>query len=105
MCSAREKPVTAIMITNNVDEAILLSDRIVPMTRAPKATLAKGVAVSLSKPRTQDQLLHDEHAERVRSHVIESLTDSVAASKKWGRGSPPAAPAAAETVILAETIS
>ena len=45
MCSTREKPVTAVMISNNVDEAVLLSDRIVPMTRAPKATLGAAVAV------------------------------------------------------------
>src|SRR5256714_3840060 len=62
MCSASEKPITALMITNNVDEAILLSDRIVPMTRAPKASLGRAVDVSLPRPRTQSQLLHDEHA-------------------------------------------
>jgi nitrate/nitrite transport system ATP-binding protein len=84
MCSARQKPVTAVMISNNLDEAILLSDRIVPMTRGPRATLGGAVPVDLPKPRSHDLLLHDEHAERVRSHVIESLTDSV--SRKWGGG-------------------
>ena len=35
LCSDRDRPVTTIMITNNVEEALLLSDRIVPMTRGP----------------------------------------------------------------------
>ena len=39
--------VTTVMITNNVDEAILLSDRIVPMTPGPRATLRPGIPVPL----------------------------------------------------------
>ena len=41
LCSSAERPVTTIMITNSVEEAILLADRIVPMTRGPRATLAR----------------------------------------------------------------
>jgi hypothetical protein len=63
--------------TVSVEEAILLSDRIVPMTRGPRARLGDAVDVALPKPRTVSQLLHDEEAERVRAYVIESLTDSV----------------------------
>ena len=77
MCSERGRQVTTIMITNNVEEAILLSDRIVPMTRGPRASLGDAVEVALPKPRTISQLLHDEEAERVRAYVVESLTDSV----------------------------
>jgi nitrate/nitrite transport system ATP-binding protein len=76
MCSARDKPVTVVMISNNVDEAILLSDRIVPMTRAPKATLGCAVPVDLAKPRTHDLLLHDLQAEKVRGDIIASLTET-----------------------------
>jgi nitrate/nitrite transport system ATP-binding protein len=77
MCSERGRQITTIMITNNVEEAILLSDRIVPMTRGPRASLGDAVEVALPKPRTVSQLLHDEEAERVRAYVVESLTDSV----------------------------
>lgn len=77
MCSERGRQVTTIMITNNVEEAILLSDRIVPMTRGPRARLGDAVDVPLPRPRTVSQLLHDEEAERVRAYVVESLTDSV----------------------------
>ena len=65
------------MITNNIEEALLLSDRIVPMTRGPRATLGTPVEVAMPKPRTAAQLVHDEEAMRVRTHVIESLTAEV----------------------------
>jgi nitrate/nitrite transport system ATP-binding protein len=77
LCSSAGRPVTTIMITNSVEEALLLSDRIVPMTRAPRATLGRPVAVAMVRPRTIAQLLHDEDAIRVRTHVVESLTASV----------------------------
>jgi nitrate/nitrite transport system ATP-binding protein len=77
LCSAEERPVTTIMITNSVEEALLLSDRIVPMTHGPRATLGQPVAVAIPKPRTLAQLVHDEDAMRSRAHVVESLTASV----------------------------
>ena len=59
-----ERPVTTVMITNNIDEALLLSDRIIPMTKGPRATLGASVAVDLAKPRSAEQLAHDEQAIR-----------------------------------------
>ena len=80
LCSAAERPVTTIMITNNLDEALLLSDRIIPMTKGPRATLGSPVAVDLPKPRSADQLTHDEDAIRARAHVVECLTDHLHAT-------------------------
>ena len=77
LCSAVERPVTTVMITNNVDEALLLSDRIVPMTRGSGRDPGPPVAVAIPKPRTAAQLAHDEEAIRVRTHVIECLTEHV----------------------------
>ena len=77
LCSNLDRLVTTIMITNNVDEALLLSDRIVPMTRGPRATLGTPVPVAIPKPRNAAQLTHDEEAMRVRGHVIEALTKEV----------------------------
>ena len=74
LCFDAARPVTTIMITNNVDEAVLLSDRIVPMTRGPRATLGTRVPVEIPRPRTAAQLIHDAHAMRVRARVVESLT-------------------------------
>ncbi len=77
LCSEAGKPVTTIMITNNLDEALLLSDQIVPMTRGPAARLTAPISVKLPKPRTAAQLLHDAAAVRIRSEVVEFLTDFV----------------------------
>ena len=41
LCSSAERPVTTVMITNSVEEAILLSDWIVPMLPGPPATLGR----------------------------------------------------------------
>ena len=43
LCEARGRPVTTVMVTNNLDEAILLSDRIVPIVPGPPATLGAAV--------------------------------------------------------------
>jgi nitrate/nitrite transport system ATP-binding protein len=74
LCSASGKTVTTIMITNSVQEAILLSDRIVPMTRGPRATLGPSIAVRLPKPRTASMLLHDLDAVRIQNKIVEFLT-------------------------------
>ena len=77
LCSAAGRSVTTIMITNNLDEALLLSDFIVPMTRGPRATLSTPIAVTIPKPRTESQLLHDPAAVRIRAKVVEFLADFV----------------------------
>jgi nitrate/nitrite transport system ATP-binding protein len=74
LCRRAEKAVTVLMITNNVDEAILLSDRIVPLSRGPRATLASSVEVPLPQPRCAAELMHDEAVVRIRSRIVEALT-------------------------------
>ena len=61
------------MITNNVDEAILLSDRIVPMTPGPRATLRPPIPVPLARPRPAS---FGSNARRSASgrRVVEALT-------------------------------
>jgi nitrate/nitrite transport system ATP-binding protein len=77
LCGEGERPVTTVMITNSVEEAILLSNRIVPMIPGPPATLGSPIPVELSRPRSLAQLAHDEQATQVRAHVISTLTASV----------------------------
>ena len=74
LCSSVSKPVTTIMITNSVEEALLLSDRIVPILPGPPATLGAPITVDLPRGRTVAQLAHDEHASHVRAHVVATLT-------------------------------
>jgi nitrate/nitrite transport system ATP-binding protein len=76
--SAGGGAVTTVMITNNVDEALLLSDRIVPMLPGPPATLGEPIAVHLPRPRSRDMLQHDERASWVRSDVVAALTAAMA---------------------------
>ena len=100
LCSAAGRPVTTVMITNNIDEALLLSDRIIPMTKGPRATLGSSVAVDLPKPRSADQLAHDEQAIRARAHVVECLSDHLRASRS--RSAPERLTAAGITSIAVE---
>jgi len=74
--SQSDRRVTTVMITNSVEEAILLSDRIVPIVPGPPATLGAAIPVELSRPRSLAQLAHDEQATHVRAHVIATLTAS-----------------------------
>jgi nitrate/nitrite transport system ATP-binding protein len=70
----RSSSVTTVMITNSVEEALLLSDRIVPILPGPPATLGAPIAVDLPRGRTAAQLAHDEQASHVRAHVVATLT-------------------------------
>jgi nitrate/nitrite transport system ATP-binding protein len=74
LCSSAERLVTAVMITNSVEEALLLSDWVVPMLPGPPATLGAPIPVQLSRPRSLAQLAHEEDATHVRAHVIAALT-------------------------------
>ena len=54
--------VTAIMVTHDVDEAILLADRVVMMTNGPRARVGKILPITLPRPRSRRLLLaHPEY--------------------------------------------
>lgn len=82
LCTEGDRPVTTVMITNNVEEAILLSDRIVPMIPGPPATLGAPIPVELPRPRTLALLAHDEQATHVRAHVVSTLAAAIARPKR-----------------------
>jgi nitrate/nitrite transport system ATP-binding protein len=50
---------TVFMITHDVDEAILLSDRILLMTNGPRARVAESVRVSILRPRNRTDIIHN----------------------------------------------
>jgi nitrate/nitrite transport system ATP-binding protein len=64
---------TVIMVTHDVDEAVLLSDRIVMMTNGPAATIGEILSVDLPRPRDRLQLAHDPKYHDLRSQVLEFL--------------------------------
>ncbi len=64
---------TVLMITHDVDEAVLLSDRIVMMTNGPSATIGEILDVDLPRPRNRLKLAEDPHYHRLRGQVLAFL--------------------------------
>ncbi|MGJ3241806.1 MAG: ABC transporter ATP-binding protein [Opitutales bacterium] len=60
---------TIVMITNDVDEAVLMADRIVPLTMGPEATLDEAFPVDLARPRNRTTLNTDPAFRRLRSDI------------------------------------
>lgn len=67
--------VTAICVTHDVDEAILLADRVVMMTNGPQATIGKIVDVDLPRPRTRKALLAHPDYYQYRQQVLDFLEE------------------------------
>ncbi|HEV7869282.1 MAG TPA: ABC transporter ATP-binding protein [Chthoniobacteraceae bacterium] len=61
---------TVVMITNDVDEGIMMADRIVPLSAGPNATLGPSVAVNIPRPRDRKAINHDPEYKEVRRQVI-----------------------------------
>jgi nitrate/nitrite transport system ATP-binding protein len=64
---------TMIMITHDVDEAVLLSDRIVMMTNGPSATIGEVLEVDLPRPRSRLDMVSDRTYSQARTAVLEFL--------------------------------
>ena len=71
ICTATQA--TVVMVTHDVDEAVLLSDRIVMLTNGPQATIGEVLSVDLPRPRERLHLAHDADYMKYRSQVIEFL--------------------------------
>jgi nitrate/nitrite transport system ATP-binding protein len=69
----QEKGSTALMVTHDVDEAVLLADRIVMMTNGPAATIGEILAVDLPRSRDRLALADDPHYNRLRAEVLKFL--------------------------------
>ncbi len=72
--SEKEKK-TIILITNDVDEAILLADRIIPLTPGPEATLGPEFEVNLARPRDRAAMNSDDEFIRLRREVTQYLME------------------------------
>ncbi len=64
---------TVVMVTHDVDEAVLLSDRIVMMTNGPAATIGEVLAVTLPRPRERVALAEDPAYVHCRKAVLDFL--------------------------------
>lgn len=70
--SQKEKK-TIILITNDVDEAILLADRIIPLTPGPKATLGPQFKVNIPRPRDRTAMNHNDEFKALRKDITQYL--------------------------------
>ena len=66
---------TVFMVTHDVDEAILLSDRIALMSAGPDARLAEVVDVKIPRPRTRAEMIDDPSYLRLRAHILHFLME------------------------------
>ena len=67
---------TIVLITNDVDEGILLADRLIPLTAGPGATLGPSITIDIPRPRDRKALNHDARYREIRREVIEFLLAS-----------------------------
>ncbi|MES3013010.1 MAG: ABC transporter ATP-binding protein [Pseudomonadota bacterium] len=93
---------TVFMITHDVDEAILLADRILLMSNGPQARVAEIVRNTMSRDRKRATLHHDPQFYRVRNHLVDFL---VTRSKELSHGRAPASPPVVEPGIVADQIT
>ncbi|MGC2774170.1 MAG: nitrate ABC transporter ATP-binding protein [Bradyrhizobium sp.] len=69
---------TVVLITNDVDEAILLADRIIPLMPGPKATLGQEFKVDIPRPRQRASINEDARFKHLRHAVTRYLMDAIA---------------------------
>ncbi len=80
--------VTAICVTHDVDEAILLADRVVMMTNGPQATIGKITEVNLPRPRTRKALLEHPDYYEYRQEVLDFLEEYEHGAKPKSKPAP-----------------
>ena len=73
---------TVLMITNSIDEGILMADRIIPLTKGPPATLGPEWKINFERPRSLTALNQLMEYKNLRSEISEFLADQVKEDKK-----------------------
>ena len=66
---------TALLITNDVDEGLIMADRIVPLTPGPNATLGPQFNINIDRPRDVTAINNDPEFKKLRNEIIEYLID------------------------------
>lgn len=66
---------TVILITNDVDEAIYMADRVIPLNPGPDATFGPDFVINLERPRDRTALNHNEEFKHLRAEITRYLMD------------------------------
>ncbi len=74
----QENKKTVVLITNDPDEAILLADRVIPLSAGPRATFGPSYTIDIPRPRDRLGLNHDPHFKRMRKDILDWLMASAA---------------------------
>ncbi|WP_275556571.1 ABC transporter ATP-binding protein [Mixta sp. Marseille-Q2659] len=69
----QELNTTIVLITHDVDEAVLLSDRVLMMTNGPAATLGEDLAIDLPRPRSRVALADEPRYHQLRQQILHFL--------------------------------
>jgi len=77
----REDDTTIVLITNDPDEAILLADRVIPLTAGPNATLGMSVPITIPRPRDRKTIADHPDFKRIRLELVEYLLKSAHSRK------------------------
>jgi len=73
ICAATRQ--TVFMITHDVDEAILLADKVLLMSNGPRAKIAEIVEITLPRERTRHDIHHHPRYYRIRNHLVDFLVN------------------------------
>lgn len=69
----QEEKKTVILITNDPDEAILLADRVIPLTAGPRATLGPSIPITIPRPRVRSTINTNYDFKQTRAEVVDYL--------------------------------
>ena len=84
ICAATRQ--TVFMITHDVDEAILLADKVMLMSNGPNARIAEIVINTLPRERTRETIHHDPQFYRIRNHLVDFLVRRSKTIQQGGEG-------------------
>ncbi|MCF8133538.1 MAG: nitrate ABC transporter ATP-binding protein [Synechococcus sp. Tobar2m-G35] len=96
----QEAGITTVMVTHDVDEALLLSDRVVLLTNGPRAHVGRIVAVPFERPRCRKGVLQHPAYYDLRNTLLEFLHDQRRVVRRRPAAAVASAPAAVPTVRL-----
>jgi nitrate ABC transporter ATP-binding subunit len=73
---------TVVLVTHDIEEAILLSDKIVVMTNGPEATIGEVIEVPIPRPRNRRELVHHPEYAKIHDRLLYLLMEAFAVRKR-----------------------